>query len=219
MLIRQEKWNYPELLSSIQKSNREITYVSCQLDPMNKRRAQLQAAISIVKKIWLTMKFSEIKVEPRLPATIKTIKKFSATIKTLELSSTSVETSTILEILSLVPNLENLHFNNLKFRPSNKQPFSGQKEDNDLNLHHLKALRVDGFKTELSFVLNRLPVGIFTKYKFYGSAAALNVLLKRVTYIRYVKLDDWTPVESLDSLSFRLLDSYRGEWILKPVKL
>lgn len=188
--ILQKKVNYPELLLSIQRTERKITDVRCQLD-------------------------SNAEIESRLQATISIIQKFSETIKSLHFAY-PIEISDFLDILSLVTNVEYLHlsavgsFNNQS--PINNPSLIVQGEDNELKLHQLRILKVFCCGKDFSSVFSRLPAEVLTELEFSGGLDTLNVLFKRQRNIKSLKLyaDDYTdeelPADSLNNLKLESFD-------------
>lgn len=153
------------LMESIRNTNRKITKVSIDFFGYIKE-TQMQTALFIIKK-------------------------FSAFIKYLKLEADIFVIDYLFEILSLVPNAECLVFSYLhKCRTENKKRRIAPSNDDDLNLHHLKTLKLFECQEDFLVVFNRLPAGVLTELQLsIYNLETLTVLFKRQTNIKKFNLE------------------------------
>lgn len=131
--------------------------------------------------------------------------------------------SDFLQMLSLVPNAECLHFTSLDLERHGKQPLPKKRRtmpnDGDLDLHKLKTLTLKRCKEEFFVVFNRLPAGVLTElYSDYFNLNSSNILFQRQTNMKKLSINcqfQSTDVPSVtpdifDNLTLESLDWRRG---------
>lgn len=132
-----------ELLESIEHTNRKITKMEMEVTFFGATESQQRRTISIIEK-------------------------FSVTFKCLILRGT-LEMSDFLEILSLVPNVEHLHFESLYLQTDQQTMPSNE----DLNLRELKTLKFSQCNVDFVSVTSVTAQGHFT----VTSTVSLSVII------------------------------------------
>lgn len=155
--------------------------------------------------------------ETTLQTMISIVKKFSASIKYLRIK-VEMAMSELLEILSLVPKVEELALD-LQLPVEDTLSLQEMSSNGDLNLHRLKKLYFSSYSTEFLAVFSRLPVGVLRELElqYVDLFRAAIFLFKRQTNIKKLKLksyrvdDDVTMISDIfDNLKLESLELYHG---------
>lgn len=123
-----------------------------------------------------------ISIGDQLSSVVVVIEKFSPNIKFLKLWYVTIDVSTFLEILSMVPNLEHLELYTVDCPSEHQSSHKRNKRDyhDDLDLKSLKALSISWSDDKFLATFNRLPIGVLTELKIRDFHwKALMVVLSR----------------------------------------
>lgn len=118
---------------------------------------------------------------------IDVVARFSDTITCLTFAHVFMDEAAVLEILSLIPNVEDLALQELC---TQRQSSKRRRSNECLNLKKLQSLSIIGCSTEFVEAFHRLPVGVLTELQIscYSSTLATTLNrqfnIKNLTYIQ-----------------------------------
>jgi hypothetical protein len=129
------------------------------------------------------------------------IMKLGPNIKSLKLRA-CLSILDFCEILAMTPNVETLDLQFVHLRKTNAAKKRCIRDQDDLNLLHLKKLRLFCCGVEIVAVFKRLPAGVLHKLEWYynGEKEAIEEILKKQPNITKIEIDSTTPLRLLDNL-------------------